>query len=81
LEGSREHGNETSGSVKCWNFLSSPQLAASEEGLVSSMKFVRTCSLNRITPFRLHSAILSALSRLSECLRWTAGSDVQHSVH
>jgi hypothetical protein len=33
-EGSCEHGNEPSGSIKCWEILRvAPQLAASQEGL------------------------------------------------
>jgi hypothetical protein len=36
VEGSREHGNETSGSIKCWEFL---ELAISQEA-PCSMKLV-----------------------------------------
>jgi hypothetical protein len=37
VEGSCEHGNEPSGSIKCWKFLSSCKIGASQEGL-SSMR-------------------------------------------
>jgi hypothetical protein len=40
VEGSCEHGNELSSSMKCWKFfLVAPQIAASQEGL-SYMKLV-----------------------------------------
>jgi hypothetical protein len=36
VEGSSEHGNEPSGSIKCWEALViAAQLAASQEGLSS----------------------------------------------
>jgi hypothetical protein len=35
VEGSCEHGNETSGSIKCWEVLEVAQLAPSQEGLSS----------------------------------------------
>jgi hypothetical protein len=39
VEGSREHGNEHSGSIKCWEVLDvAAHMAASQEGL-SSMSF------------------------------------------
>jgi hypothetical protein len=39
VEGSCEHCNEPSGSIKCWEVLVAAQLAAFQEGL-SSMKLV-----------------------------------------
>jgi hypothetical protein len=40
VEGSCEHGNEPSGSIKCWgNSLVAAQLVASQEGL-NSMELV-----------------------------------------
>jgi hypothetical protein len=36
MEGSCEHGNEHSGSIKCWEISGvSAQIAASQEGLIS----------------------------------------------
>jgi hypothetical protein len=32
VEGSCEHSNEPSGSIKCWEVLEAAQLAASQEG-------------------------------------------------
>jgi hypothetical protein len=42
VEGSCEHGNEHSDSIKCWEVSVAAQLADSQEGLSSSSKEVST---------------------------------------
>jgi hypothetical protein len=44
VESSCEHGNELSGSIKCWEVLEAAQLVACQEGLSS----VTECSIQNI---------------------------------